>query len=210
MRAWKQDCFFSVYRVSLFLCLPFIPLSIALAEYFAACALSHGFVLCDYIKVIMRYLLRFYLCFLISFHSRFEILFFLLFIRHSFMDTWLSRLHWEFENNQFFPLCCFCCCNSDTNTQITRSNRMNVFWSRNRCSFLLLLFLFSLGALNLATKKRTKIEHTHIDIRLTCIYTWNGVFWFGMEHAMHKMLRLLDQKYESFYKYVQRFSAWYF
>lgn len=24
-------------------------------------------------------------------------------IRHSFMDTWLSRLHWEFENNQLFP-----------------------------------------------------------------------------------------------------------
>lgn len=95
---------------------------------------------------------------------------FFFFIRHSFMDTWLSRLHWEFENNQFFPLCCFCCCNSDTNTQITRSNRMNVFWSRNRCSFFLLLFIF-IGYFEFGHKKRTKIEHTHIDIRHTCIYT---------------------------------------
>lgn len=153
MRAWKQDCFF-LSIVSFFLCLPFIPLSIALAEYFAACALSHGFFLCDYIKVIMRYLLRFYLCFLISFYSRFEILFFF-FIRHSFMDTWLSRLHWEFENNQFFPLCCFCCCNSDANTQITRSNRMNVFWSRNRCSFFLLLFIF-IGCFEFGHKKKNE------------------------------------------------------
>lgn len=78
---------------------------------------------CDYIKLIIWYLLRFYLCFFLclflytqctlSLYTLFNVLFFfspvLLCFRllhsHSFMGTWLSLLHWEFENNQFFFSC---------------------------------------------------------------------------------------------------------
>lgn len=83
-------------------------------------------------------------------------------LHHSFMDTWLSLtatlLYWEFENNQFFVVVVI----AAAPVSIARSNRMNVFWSRNRWSdFLLLLFLDTTETHEKTTTSTTKQKSRH-------------------------------------------------
>lgn len=75
---------------------------------------------CDYYYMVFYF--DFICAFFLSFCIRYSICCYIYccfasfwLLRHSFMDTWLSLLHWEFENNQFFSRSCcvlgfeFCC-----------------------------------------------------------------------------------------------------